>query len=104
MNIFRYSLDRFEWGRLSEKQKRHKEILNAIKLMAKTAQELAALIVESTAQTRKAHAEILTKIRNLEDIIAAGGDLSAIETAVAELSIASKAIDDIVPDAPTPEA
>lgn len=71
--------------------------------MAKTATELAAEIRASNAQVRKATDEILTKIRNLEDIIAAGGDLSAIETAVGELKVTSQVLDDVVPDAAPPE-
>jgi len=100
MKNFRELLDWFGWERLSETKQRHQELKD---LMAKTAQELADLIKESTAQTRKGINEVLTKIRNLEDIIANGGDLSAIESAVAELSTATKALDDIVPDAPPVE-
>lgn len=92
------------WETVSETKARHKELLNAINLMAKTAQELADEIRASTAQTRKATDEILGKIKNLEDIIAAGGDLSAIEAAVAELKTSTQTLDDVVPDvAPEPE-
>lgn len=99
MNLFRLALDCFGWERLSTTRKRHEELKE---IMAKTAQELADEIKASTAQTRKGIDEVMTKIRNLEDIINAGGDLSSIENAVADLKTASQVLDDIVPDAPTP--
>jgi uncharacterized protein YoxC len=72
--------------------------------MAKTAAELAAEIRASNEQVRKATNEVLTKIARLEDLIANGADLSAIETAVTELKGSTQVLDDVVPDAPTPEA
>lgn len=80
---------------------RQQHINRLITTMAKTAAELAAEIRASNAQTRKATDEILTKIRNLEDLLANGADLSAIETAVGELKVSTQILDDVVPDAPT---
>ena len=74
-----------------------------IKLMAKTAEQLAQEIRDANAQTRKATDEVLTRIRNLEGLLANGADLSAIESAVTELKASTQILDDIVPDAPAPE-
>jgi uncharacterized phage infection (PIP) family protein YhgE len=100
MNFIRSVLDWFGWERLSDTNKRHNELKE---LMAKTAEEIAAEIRAAGQQTRKGIDEVLAKIKSLEDIINAGGDLSAIEAAVAELKVTTQALDDIVPDAaPTP--
>lgn len=71
--------------------------------MAKTAEELAAEIRASNAQVRKATNEVLTRIRNLEDLLNRGADLGAIESAVAELKASTQTLDDVVPDAPPAE-
>lgn len=92
-------LDWLGLERLSETQKRHQELKE---LMAKTSEEIAAEIRAVGQQTRKGIDEVLAKLKSLGDIIDAGGDLSAIESAVAELKITTQALDDIVPDA-TPE-
>jgi uncharacterized phage infection (PIP) family protein YhgE len=97
MNFIRSVLDWFGWERLSDTNKRHNELKE---LMAKTAEEIAAEIRAAGQQTRKGIDEVLAKIKSLEDIISAGGDLSAIDTAVAELKVTTQALDDIVPDAP----
>jgi uncharacterized protein YoxC len=86
-------------GALLIQQQRQNQL---IKRMAKTAAELAQEIRDSNTQTRKATDEILNKIKSLEDVIAAGGDLSAIESAVAELKVSTQVLDDVVPDAPAP--
>jgi type II secretory ATPase GspE/PulE/Tfp pilus assembly ATPase PilB-like protein len=99
MKIFTAALDWLGWESLSETKKRHEELKA---LMAKTAAELAAEITAAGQQTRKGIDEVLAKIKSLEDIIAAGGDLSAIETAVADLKVTTQALDDIVPDATPP--
>lgn len=84
---------------LIQQQRSH----SLIKDMAKTSAELAAEIRASNAQVRKATDEVLTKIRNLEDLIANGADLSAIESAVDELKGSTQILDDVVPDAPPVE-
>lgn len=81
---------------------RQQTINEQIKLMAKTAEELAAEIRAANAQTRKATDEVLAKIKRLEDAVN-GGNLAVIEEAVNELKVSTQALDDVVPDAPAPE-
>ncbi len=72
--------------------------------MAKTQAELAEEIRQSNTQTRKGIDEVLGKIKNLEDIIANGAEVSPeLEAAVADLKVSTQALDDIVPDAPPVE-
>lgn len=63
--------------------------------------QLAADLTALKDQAAKAKAEILAKITELEDLIAAGGGTSAeVDAAFASLKAEVQGIDDLNPDAP----
>lgn len=61
---------------------------------------LAEQVQEITGIVLKAKGEIVAKIDSLEAVIAEQGD---VEAAIAELRTAVTGLDDLNPDAPTPE-
>lgn len=67
--------------------------------------EEADAIVKLTGQVNKAKAEILDKLKKLQDIIDAGDAVSPeVTAALAELTTAVQGVDDVVPDAEPPTA
>lgn len=73
------------------------------KIMASQA-ELAAQVTAATEKLTKIGVEtstLITKVSDLEAIIAAGGDVSPeLQAAVDALVAQAKVVDDLVPDAP----
>jgi len=69
------------------------------KIMA-TQAELAAELAAKTAQIRKAIDEITTRLASLEDAVRNAPATPELTAAVAALSTAVQAADDIVPDVP----
>ncbi len=80
-------------------------IINLLKEIKMDQAQLASEIGEIKATVAKAGAEIVAKIANLEQKIEEAGQVSpAVQEALAELKLAAKAVDDIVPDpAPAPQ-
>jgi methyl-accepting chemotaxis protein len=67
-----------------------------------TQAELAAELAAKTAQIRKAIDEITTRLASLEEAVRNAPATPELTAAVAALSTAVQAADDIVPDAPPP--
>jgi len=66
-------------------------------------EELAASMLTISNQLNKAKDEILSKIADLNDAVAAAQDVPAeVVNAVSGVIAAAQALDDIVPDAPPP--
>jgi hypothetical protein len=77
-------------------------ILKTLKEIKMNQTELAAQLADVKATLVKANAEVVAKIANLEEKIEQSGQVDpAVLDALAELKIAAKAVDDIIPDAPS---
>lgn len=81
-------------------RKRVEEIEQQLKIIMPTQAELAAELAAKTAQIRKAIDEITTRLAALEDAVKNAPVSPDLAAAVAALSSAVQAADDIVPDAP----
>lgn len=79
-------------------------IRKTLKKILMTQEEAVAKINELTAQTQKSNAEINQKLTELQDALAAAGNVTpAVEAALAGLAAVVQANDDLIADAPTEE-
>jgi len=111
MKAIHSALDWLGWERVSETKKRHQEIINLLKAMARTQAELEVDIINLNTQQLKIAKEQgdrfdaqAAAIAALEELIRQGTVSDGVEAALATLKATTQALDDSIPDVPAPPA